>query len=197
MCPSRYSPAARPSRKRAPAAKKRQLSTVRSISKSMIERGLPTLRISRSDSVAMSASIASATLFSNSKRWRGVVSDHAPYASDAAATASSTSSASLDATSSSRTPVAGSSTSSVAPRRVGFHAPPMKLSRATVGPPRRTARRFRRSSRVGRYSGDAGHRAVMQRGWWREPRRRTNRPGRSRVAERAGRQPRMHAGPTP
>ena len=48
MWSSMYSPAARPSRKRAPAAKNRQLSTVRSISKSMIERGLPTLRISRS-----------------------------------------------------------------------------------------------------------------------------------------------------
>ena len=46
----------------------------------MIERGLPTLRISRSCSVGRSASIASATLLSISKRWRGVVSDHASNA---------------------------------------------------------------------------------------------------------------------
>ena len=40
MWSSRYSPAARPSRKRAPPAKKRQLSTVRSISNSMIDARL-------------------------------------------------------------------------------------------------------------------------------------------------------------
>jgi hypothetical protein len=76
----------------------------------------------------MSASIASAILLSASKRWRGVVFDHASYACAAAVTASSTSTASLDGTSASVSPVAGLRTASVRPLRAGTHLPPMKFS---------------------------------------------------------------------
>src|SRR5207244_275406 len=101
-------------------------------------------------SVGRSASIASATLLSSSQRCRGVLCDHSRNAAPAAATASSTSAASLDATSSSTWPVAGSSTESVAPLRAGFHAPPMKLPRVIV----RTSTSRGLPRRNGRYRGD-------------------------------------------
>jgi len=80
----------------------------------MIERGLPTLRISISLRVATSSSTACATRCSISDRCRGVVDDHASNAPAAAATAASTSAASELATVAITSPVAGFTTSSYA-----------------------------------------------------------------------------------
>ena len=128
---SRYSPAARPSRNARRRPKKRRLSTLRSISNSMIERGLPTFRISISLSGRMSSSTACATRCSASARCRGVVDDHASNAPAAAATAASTSAASELATLAITSPVAGFTTSSVCPSRAATQLPPMKFSNPT------------------------------------------------------------------
>ncbi len=79
--------------------------------------------------------MASASASSFSLRSRGVVCPQVVNASAAAATAASTSPASLDGTSVITSPVAGSSTSSVAPVPAGFQAPPMKFSCAIAVSP--------------------------------------------------------------
>ena len=104
-----------PSRKRPADAKKRQLSIVRSISKSMIDTGLPTFSLSRLDSSSMFSSTTSATLCRISLRSRGVRADQSSNAPAAASTAASTSALSLEATSPMTAPVAGFTTLSVAP----------------------------------------------------------------------------------
>ena len=111
---------------RAPA-KNRQLSTVRSISNSIIEAGLPQFCISIFLIVSRSASMASATLWSRSLRARGVIAAHSSNAAAAASTAASTSSGPLAGTFASTSPVAGFSTSSVAPPRASTQLPPMKF----------------------------------------------------------------------
>ena len=122
-----YSPAARPSRKRPAAAKNFQLSSVRSISNSMIETGLPTFSDSIADRCSMSPSMRRASSWSASLRSRGVLAAHAGKARPAAATASSTSAASEAGAVPMTAPVAGLTMSSVAPLRAGRHSLSMKF----------------------------------------------------------------------
>ncbi len=100
----------------------------------MIETGLPTLRDSMAESSSMSPSMASASLWRISDRPRGVRAAQASNAPAAAATASSTSAASLAGAVPMTSPVAGSSTSSVAPERAGLNSPAMKFWSRTGSP---------------------------------------------------------------
>ncbi len=120
--------AARPSRKRAPPAKNRQLSSVRSISNSMIDAGLPQFSISSRLMVSRSASIASATL------WRRLAAG--PRASSRSTRRRRRRPRRprrrrprrpLAGTLASTSPVAGFRTSSVAPSRASTQLPPMKF----------------------------------------------------------------------
>ena len=113
--------------KRGAWAKKRQLSMVRSISNSMIDTGLPTLRHSSSESSSTLSAMIWATCVSISLRARGVVWDQAPKASRAAATAASTSAGPLKGTSARTEPWAGSTTDRVRPSRASTKRPAMKF----------------------------------------------------------------------
>ncbi len=90
--------------------------------------GLPTLRLSRVPSSSAWSSSTWANFQRALLRSPGVVWPHSPAkAAAAAATAASTSALSLEATSASDWPVAGSSTASVAPLAAATHSPPMKF----------------------------------------------------------------------
>ena len=91
----------------------------------MMDTGLPTFSHSSSDSSATFSSTMSATLWRISLRSRGVLADHSGKAAAAACTAASTSAAELDATSPITFPVAGFTTSSVAPSMDGWNFPLM------------------------------------------------------------------------
>ncbi|CAB4613200.1 unannotated protein [freshwater metagenome] len=129
-----YSPAACASIVRAAPAKNRRLSIVRSNSKSMIETGLPTFSPSIAFNSSRFSSRRSASASNASARARGVAVPHSANAAFAAPTAASTSEASLEGTEPITAPVAGASTSSVAPLWAGTHFPPMKLRCATTTP---------------------------------------------------------------
>ena len=120
-----YSPAA-PSRKRPAAAKNLQLSSVRSISNSMIETGLPTFSDSIAERCSMSPSMRRASSWRASLRSR-VLAAHSGKARPAAATASSTSATSDAGAVPITRPVAGLMMSSVAPLRAGRHSLSMKF----------------------------------------------------------------------
>jgi hypothetical protein len=100
---------------------------VRSISNSTIPTGLPTFSHSIRDSSSMLSSMMSATRCRVSLRSRGVSAAHAGKASAAAETAASTSAAPEAGTVPMTSPVAGLTTSSVAPSAAGRQPPPMKL----------------------------------------------------------------------
>ena len=109
--PRMYSPAARPSSRRAAPAKNLRLSAqTGSSSERKRARGLPTLRDSMSASSSGWASNASASLSSISLRSRGVVSAHSGCAFLAIATAWSTSAWVPFGTSAMTSPVAGLTT---------------------------------------------------------------------------------------
>src|SRR6185436_13039697 len=127
--PARYSPAARPSRQRAAPAKNRSRSAALRISPRAAAAGLPTLRSSRSASASMSASTASASASSISARCPGVVRLQVPNARRAAAAAPSTSDAPAAGTVAMTAPVAGFTTSVVAPS-VAATRPPSTCMRS-------------------------------------------------------------------
>src|SRR5438874_7599179 len=120
-----YSPADLPSSSRAAPAKKRRLSAQTGSSSRAAPIGLPTLR----DSICASSSALSsricASLSKSSARSPGVESSHSGSACFAASTARSTSSAPQRGTAAIVSPVAGFSTSIVAPSAASVHAPPM------------------------------------------------------------------------
>src|SRR5262245_17913937 len=122
-----YSPAERPSRMRAAPAKKRRLSEQTGISSFAYESGLPTFRDSIAASSSVFASMTSASFSSSSARSAGVASSHSGSAAAAASTAASTSAAAHAGTSAIVSPVAGLSTSIVAPSAASVHLPPTKI----------------------------------------------------------------------
>src|SRR5918999_1025302 len=119
-----YSPAERPSRRRAAPAKKRRLSAQTGISSRADGSGLPTFRDSSSASSSACSSIRSA---SRSKIWArspGVVSSHSGSASTAASTARSTSACVPSGTSPIISPVAGFTISATPPSTASTQRPP-------------------------------------------------------------------------
>ena len=122
-----YSPAALPSTTRAAPAKKRTLSTVNSTSKSAVPFGLPTFCCSRSESVSVSFSIASAKAYNAFDRSCGVDCDQVSNAARAAATARSTSEASPLGTCAISSSVAGLMTEAVSPLAASAHPPSMNI----------------------------------------------------------------------
>ena len=116
-----YSPAACPGSARAPPAKNRKLSMVRSISSGRADTGLPTLADSMAVNSEAASSMTEAIRSRASDRCRGVVVDHDSNAVAAACTARSTSAAPEAAARKMTSPVAGSTTSSRAPVSASTH----------------------------------------------------------------------------
>ena len=124
-----YSPAALPSTTRAAPAKKRRLSTLNSTSKSATPLGLPTFADSSLDSSGAASSILAAHFQSIALRSPGVVCDHSPNASRAAATARSMSASVPFGTSSIVSSVAGFMTGVVSPSAASDQSPLMNMRR--------------------------------------------------------------------
>jgi hypothetical protein len=117
-----------PSMTRPAPAKKRRLSTMNGISSSKKAlRGLPASAASRSDSSCACSSSRSASSLRAAARSPGVVRAHPSKAPFAAATARFTSSSPESGISAITSPLAGFTTSSVAPSAASTSSPSMKF----------------------------------------------------------------------
>ena len=125
--PRMYSPVAWPCMQRVAPAKKRMLSLAKPTSSRAMASGLPTLADSSWASSSVCSSSLSASVSSISERSLGVVSNHSPNASSAAATARSTSDSPPAGISAIVSPVAGFKTSCVASVSASTHSPPTKF----------------------------------------------------------------------
>ena len=157
-----YSPVAWAVAVRAAPAKKRRLSTTKSISSGTAAIGLPTLRLSRATSSPACSSSRSASRHSAVARSPGGVAAHSAKAAAAAATARSTSAADEDATSAITSPVAGSSTgvdpavSALPPLAADEVAPGARWSRPVPSRRRLTAYPDGRAARLASAAASAG-----------------------------------------
>src|SRR5688500_3945132 len=124
-----YSPVAFPSTTRAAPAKKRRLSTEKSMSKSATPLGLPTLADSSADRSAFADSILAAQSSSILLRSPGVVCDHSSNAARADVTALSTSASLPLGTCAISSSVAGLTTGVVSPDDASVQSPLMNIWR--------------------------------------------------------------------